>query len=559
VCSSDLASAAGTIRADERAVVSIAATSTVQLEGNTYLFTITLDQMAATLQSVAWAVIGTGTHAADLADFAGTFPSGTVTFSAGEISRTVTVNVSGDIAVESDETFALNLSNPSDGLAIATATASATIVNDDASVAIAVLAASQNEGNTGAATVLTFTLTLAGDSSVVRSVSYVATGTGASPASASDFVGGVLPSGTVTFGAGETSKKLVVQIASDASSEPNETFAVTLSAPSNGLTIATGSAVGTIVNDDTSGGDPVLGAVVANDDAYTGIQGQAIHVAAADGLLFNDVGTRPLTVNVLTGPAHGALTLGADGSFDYVPDAGFAGADSFTYRAARTTSNDDGVVSLQIAPVSTGPTTTLNLLSLSVEQQIAAIYTAFFGRGADAGGFEFWVGNFTLGLTTQSGATLLSNIASSFAVGEEAKALYPFLMAPRQASDGDINTFLDTVYDNLFARSFDASGRDYWSTQVKRHLAAGEFVGGVLIDIMNGAQNSAAGQDITTLVGKVTVNLEYVHDQQLLGTTWAHADDGAQAKALIQSVTSDPATVLIGIAQAKALVLADVN
>ena len=35
----------------------------------------------------------------------------------------------------------------------------------------------------------------------------------------------------------------------------------------------------------------------------------------------------------MSGPAHGTLTLNADGSFTYTPDANFNGPDSFTYKA----------------------------------------------------------------------------------------------------------------------------------------------------------------------------------------------------------------------------------
>ena len=31
------------------------------------------------------------------------------------------------------------------------------------------------------------------------------------------------------------------------------------------------------------------------------------------------------------GPAHSAVTLNPDGSFEYAPEPGFAGADTFTY------------------------------------------------------------------------------------------------------------------------------------------------------------------------------------------------------------------------------------
>ena len=41
----------------------------------------------------------------------------------------------------------------------------------------------------------------------------------------------------------------------------------------------------------------------------------------------------PLTAVLVSGPAHGTLTLNADGSFTYTPDANFNGTDSFTYKA----------------------------------------------------------------------------------------------------------------------------------------------------------------------------------------------------------------------------------
>ena len=46
-----------------------------------------------------------------------------------------------------------------------------------------------------------------------------------------------------------------------------------------------------------------------------------------------DVDGDALTAVLVTGPAHGTLTLNADGSFTYTPDANYNGADSFTYSA----------------------------------------------------------------------------------------------------------------------------------------------------------------------------------------------------------------------------------
>ena len=41
-----------------------------------------------------------------------------------------------------------------------------------------------------------------------------------------------------------------------------------------------------------------------------------------------------LAATVVSGPAHGVLTLNSDGSFDYTPDADFQGTDSFTYSSS---------------------------------------------------------------------------------------------------------------------------------------------------------------------------------------------------------------------------------
>jgi hypothetical protein len=195
-------------------------------------------------------------------------------------------------------------------------------------------------------------------------------------------------------------------------------------------------------------------------------------------------------------------------------------------------------------------------VALTPEEQTASTYVAFFGRGADAAGFEFWVNEFHIGLAQQGAATLFANIASSFGVSDEAKALYPFLANAQAAGDGQISSFLDSVYNNLFNRSGDAAGLAYWTGQIHQTLAAGQFVGSVLINIMSRAQNTPAGQDITTLMSKVAVGLEYVHQQEQHNTPWAGTSDVTAATNLLHAVTADPQTVLIGIKNADTLVAA---
>ena len=89
-----------------------------------------------------------------------------------------------------------------------------------------------------------------GGHGLLNSVSWSLAGSGANPASASDFVGGALPSGTVSFAAGETSKTIAVNVSGDTVVESDEGFTVTLSNPSTEATLGTASAIGMIRNDD---------------------------------------------------------------------------------------------------------------------------------------------------------------------------------------------------------------------------------------------------------------------------------------------------------------------
>ncbi|MBF9034438.1 ExeM/NucH family extracellular endonuclease [Rhodobacterales bacterium HKCCE2091] len=110
------------------------------------------------------------------------------------------------------------------------------------SFSIAATDASKAEGNAGT-TPFTFTVTRT-DGTGAASVDYAVSGA----ADAADF-GGTLPSGTVSFADGETSKVLTIGVSGDTDAEGPEGFTVTLSNPSTG-TIATATADGTIQDDD---------------------------------------------------------------------------------------------------------------------------------------------------------------------------------------------------------------------------------------------------------------------------------------------------------------------
>jgi hypothetical protein len=103
-----------------------------QAEGNSgttaFVYTLTLNRDGSTASHTAnWSVAGSGANPAAAADFGGSFPSGSVTFAPGETTKTITLLVSGDTAVEPAESFTLTAS----GTGLNTVTATGTISNDD--------------------------------------------------------------------------------------------------------------------------------------------------------------------------------------------------------------------------------------------------------------------------------------------------------------------------------------------------------------------------------------------------------------------------------------------
>src|SRR5208337_1837309 len=79
---------------------------------------------------------------------------------------------------------------------------------------------------------------------------------------------------------------------------------------------------------------------VANNDNYNFTENMTLTVGAP-GVLANDTDTAgyTLTAVLASGPAHGSLSLSANGGFTYTPATTFSGTDGFTYYATDGTSN----------------------------------------------------------------------------------------------------------------------------------------------------------------------------------------------------------------------------
>ena len=236
---------------DAQPTVGVAGSSAI--EGSPVEFTVTLTPASGKQATVnVEASIRPG-DTAEAGDF--TAKTETLTFAAGETSKTVTVATTHDTTDEPDETFTLRVTSTSSAQFVgADTTVKGTITNNDDPPRLSVQGGSAMEGDD-----VTFTVTLSAASGKTVTV-HAATSKGSlGTASSSDYTA---VSMTLSFAADETSKQVTVQTVEDTTDEDNEKFTLTLSTPVN-ATISDASALGTINDDDTA---PTLSVAGVSED-----------------------------------------------------------------------------------------------------------------------------------------------------------------------------------------------------------------------------------------------------------------------------------------------------
>ncbi|MFT7724696.1 MAG: Calx-beta domain-containing protein [Roseateles sp.] len=406
-------SATATIVNDD-ATLAIAATSAVKAEGDSgttdYTFTLTRTGDLSTVGTVDWAVAGSGTNAADAADFAGNaLPSGTLTLPAGQASITLTVAVAGDLAAELTEGFTVTLSNPSAGIVLTTATADGSIVADDTWFDLTG-PATMAEGDAGT-TPATYTVTRSGNTSASQTITWAVTGLGADPTDAADFVA---LTGSISFAAGETSKTLVVPIAGDNNKEADEGFRLSITGPA-GVHYTNDHVDTTILNNDAAlavqpvdavrheNADGASGTLFSFEVLRTGNLAQTStatwSVPAGNGITAADFvgGTLPSgTVSFASGETsktveiwvQGDHTIESDEPFQLVLSGASAGTEISSGTAQGTILSDDTLWNLTLVSAPASEDETGNSFTFRVVRSgglgAGSVAWSLAGTGADA-------------------------------------------------------------------------------------------------------------------------------------------------------------------------------
>ena len=238
--SSSAKSATVTVK-DDDGVVSWASAAVDVNEGSSAGLMVQLSSASLSAVTVDYATVAVSAGSDDF-----TAASGTLTFAAGQTSKTVTVATANDNVDEEDETFTATLSNVSSGTALgADDVATVTIIDNDPEPLVSITDATATEG-----AYITFTVSMDRESSRDVVVPYRTDETSGFAAEADvDYVS--VSAGSVTVPAGSRSVSLVVRTLPDTLDENKERFFVFLMDPDlAGLVYDHNAAIGHIDDDD---------------------------------------------------------------------------------------------------------------------------------------------------------------------------------------------------------------------------------------------------------------------------------------------------------------------
>ena len=176
---------------------------------------------------------------------------------------------------------------------------------------------------------------------------------------------------------------------------------------------------------------------------------------------------------------------------------------------------------------------TVNPLDLNTS---VGLYVIYFGRATSSSDLNNAVA------AGQAGVTNV-DLAIQFGSSQEAKTKYPFLQSPLL---GNVDEFINQIYQNMFARKADPDGLAFWRTQLLAAQGSPQAVALFILDVAQGAKPDS--DDFKALQNKADVALDF--SKQALNKGVNFDSTLAQSSASnIATVNSTQATRDAAIAQ----------
>ncbi len=524
---------------------------------STATFTVSLSHSVGDAVTVDFATFdGTATVGSDYEA-----TSGTVTFSPGEQTKSISVVVHGDTLDETDERFLVNFSNVTNATLV-DAQAEATIRNDEARLSVS--DATLVEGAAGTTSAV-FTVGLAAASNQTISVDY-ATVNG-SATSGSDYLAA---SGALTFAPGETSKTIAITINGDALNESNETFSLHLSGVVNAF-IDDAPGLGTILNDDPLPALSVNDVVLTEGNAGTknlsfivrlsATSGRTVSVdyatlagtaapgsdfTSASGTLTFNPGQLTKTLNIAI---HGDTVSEADETF-LLRLSNPANTVLLDAEASGLIDNDDTFLSISDSSIAEGDSGLGEVsftvsLSAPVDFEVRVNYATANGGAAAGSDYISTSGTlvFAPGISSQTASVLISNDLRN----ELDETLYLNLSSPANAQLAD-SQGLATIVDNDPLPSLSISDTSISEgdsgTRNLNFTARLSTISGrtVTVQYATADETAAAGSDYVVRTGTITFLPGVI--SQSISITVAGETQGERDETLLVSLSNPTSATL---------------
>ena len=466
-----------------------------------------------------------------------TAASGILTFAPLQTSKTISIPLVTDSLEEPEETFFVDLSNPTAGATLNKSRGTARIQNDDGVPTLSVDDVTITEGNVGNQ-IATFTVTLS-----ASNASQVTVGFATSNDTATAGQDYLAQSGVLTFTGGQSTRTITVPIIGDSLDEIDETFNVTLTGATNAI-IGKAVGVGTITDNDATPVATISDIAIFEGDAGTKLMQFDVTLSAASGrtatvafatangtaLSPSDYDAQAGTLTFLPGDVTETISIVIKGDASQEGDENFTvnlsnaiGLQVNDAQALATIIDDDGAPSLTI----TNPTVTETNAGT-----IAATFTV--SLSAPSGG-NVRVSYQTVAGTATSPADFQAIPPSptttlSFAAGESSKQIIVNV-------NGDTLDEADETFTVVLSQAFGAT------------IQPGEGIGlGTIIDndpapTLNVSGVTVNEPDTSTVLATFTLTLSTASGQPItvdFATANGSAEAGTDFVAQGGTVTFDP-------------------